>query len=80
MYGFFTYSASCLKDYVQIFYGVSTSDSDLAQFSSNGKLCKRYYDTYYVYTNLITVRYHTDGSNSGGSVRGLRVSYEARGM
>ena len=74
-------SAGCSKDYVQMYFGNDLNSGNLVGFFgySNGRICddRDSFRRFYVYTDHLTVYFHTDGSGSGR--RGLEVSFTARG-
>lgn len=75
------HSAGCSKDYVQFYYGNSLESADLVRYSGyvEGRFCNARdgYFLYSLYTDTVTVYFHTDGSGSGN--RGLKVSFTAKG-
>lgn len=75
------YSSGCSKDYVQMYYGTELTSNNVVQFSQNaeGRICdnRGYTLTYTIFTDVVTVFFHTDGSGSGR--RGLSVTFTAIG-
>lgn len=77
----FVCSTRCTKDYVQFYYGTTLNSNNIVRISgtTDGRICdnRGYTLTYRMYTELITVYFHTDGSGSGS--RGLDLSFNAIG-
>lgn len=75
------YSPGCTKDYVQIYYGTELTSNNVARFqgTTDGRICdnRGFTQTYSIFTDLVTLYFHTDGSGSGR--RGLSVTLTAIG-
>ena len=78
------YSIGCSKDYVQVLAGRSLDPDDglyISPHASGGRFCSssQIYSINYFHETMVTVYYHTDGSNPGSSPQGLRVEFYALG-
>ena len=66
---------------MQIYYGTELTSNNVARFSgtTDGRICdnRGYTLTYTIFTDVVTLLFHTDGSGSGRS--GLSVTFTAIG-
>ena len=74
-------SPECTKDYVQFYYGNELTSSNIVRFSgtSEGRICdnRGYSLIYTIFSDVVTVLFHTDASGSGR--QGLDLTLTAVG-
>ena len=72
-----TYSSTCSRDYVQLYFGTSLNSGDVIRYGglSDGRICERRFRYYKLFASseCLTLFYRTDGSNSQRDARGLEA-------